>query len=341
MDQALPEKFNPDEWEVVEKQLPDGTKKPVRQRITVTSVEVLYAKPSDPNEDLGVAVEEVPLKDDEEPNIDYDPEEWEIREKPTPDGGKKKFRYRVVIRVPGSRKLVKRPVVPVVVPPQPCLVEEDMMCVVEEDVVQNAPDSELFCEPMLIPEEKPSGKKVFRRRSIKTKITPVGVGRSISVSTEEVPKQTEEVEIDENNPEDEKYDPKEWEVVERVMPDNTVKKYRRRKFETVITTVNKQFNDTMTEGAPMQVEEFEIDEAHPENLLLDPSECEILEKTLADGTCKRYSRRIVASALPSGGKEPDTPELWEEVEIDESNPEDDKYDAEEWEVCKDISLVLG
>merc|ERR1711962_1530684 len=67
---------------------------------------------------------------------------------------------------------------------------------------------------------------------------------------------------------------------------------------------------------------------------LDPSECEILEKTLPDGTCKRYSRRIVASALPSGGKEPDTPELWEEVEIDESNPEDDKYDTDEWEVLE-------
>jgi NADH:ubiquinone oxidoreductase subunit len=154
------------------------------------------------------------------------------------------------------------------------------------------------------------------------------------VSTEEVPKQSEEIEIDEYDPQDDKYDANEWETIEKVMADGSVKKYRRRKFETVITTVNKRYNETMVDGGPMRMEEFEIDDAHPENMNLDPSECEILEKTLPDGTQKRYSRRIVASALPASGKENEVPELWEEVEIDESNPEDEKYDADEWEVLE-------
>merc|ERR1711962_1009145 len=114
MGQPLPND-NSDAWEVVEKTLPDGSRKQVHQRHTATSVEVLYAKPSDSNDDLGIAVEELPLTDEDKPNVDYDPAEWEILERESPSGEKKKFRYRIVIRCPVKRK-VERPVESAVVP---------------------------------------------------------------------------------------------------------------------------------------------------------------------------------------------------------------------------------
>ena len=60
-------------------------------------------------------------------------------------------------------------------------------------------------------------------------------------------------------------------------------------------------------------------------------EWETVEKTLPDGTKKRYRRRIIVVKVvkkPKDEKSPvdEEPVQFEEVEIDEANPEDDKYD---------------
>ena len=76
------------------------------------------------------------------------------------------------------------------------------------------------------------------------------------------------------------------------------------------------------------------------NYLLLFKECEILEKTLPDGSHKRFSRRIISSALPGGERDNDPPALWEEVEIDESNPDDEKFDADV-SFCFSLLVLCG
>ena len=53
--------------------------------------------------------------------------------------------------------------------------------------------------------------------------------------------------------------------------DGNVKRFRHRIVETVITTVSKKYSDLMGDGSPVRMEEFEIDDAHPENERLDPA----------------------------------------------------------------------
>lgn len=57
-------------------------------------------------------------------------------------------------------------------------------------------------------------------------------------------------------------------------------------------------------------------------------EWETVEKTLPDGTKKRYRRRIIIVKVVKKPKElvTEDPVACEEVEIDEKNPDDDQYD---------------
>ena len=69
---------------------------------------------------------------------------------------------------------------------------------------------------------------------------------------------------------------KEWETIEKVAADGTVRRYRRRIVETVITTLNKKesgyqrsgYERTGANGLPVRMEEF--DDSHPHNNI-DPS----------------------------------------------------------------------
>ena len=60
-------------------------------------------------------------------------------------------------------------------------------------------------------------------------------------------------------------------------------------------------------------------------------EWETVEKTLPDGTKKRVHRKIVVFKVPKGDDDKKSPigeeqVHHEEVDIDEANPEDEKYD---------------
>ena len=69
---------------------------------------------------------------------------------------------------------------------------------------------------------------------------------------------------------------KEWETIEKVAADGTVRRYRRRIVETVITTLNKKesgyqrsgYERNGANGLPVRMEEF--DDSHPHNNI-DPS----------------------------------------------------------------------
>ena len=176
----------------------------------------------------------------------------------------------------------------------------------------------------------------------------------------------EEVEIDENNPEDSWYDPSEWEVVERTMPDGTKKRYRVRMLtqgsvptspETMqVPVLEEEVIETWDfktlKASPsvpcnlfvdepfMQMEQHDMDEAYPE--VYDPNDWQITEVLTPDGKTKQVRRRIVLMRINVVPKKPSDPVndepigVLEEVAFDEYVPEEDEDDASSWQVAEKV-----
>uniref|UniRef100_A0A7M5VG81 FERM domain-containing protein n=1 Tax=Clytia hemisphaerica TaxID=252671 RepID=A0A7M5VG81_9CNID len=303
--------------------------------------EVPFIEPTKvaPLEEEPVHYEEVPVQyeevefDEANPDDDnFDPEEWETVEKTMPDGSKKKSRRRVIVlNVVKKPKSGKSPV------------EEPVQYYEEVEVDEANPDDDKFDpkEWETVENTMPDGsKKKFRRRNIVLNVVKKPkIGKS---PVEEPIQYNEEVEVDEANPDDDKYDPEEWETVEKKMPDGSKKKFRRR---TIVLNVVKKpkSGKSPVEEEPVQYEEVEVDEANPDDDKFDPKEWETVEKTMPDGSKKKFRRRIIVLNVvkkPKSGDEEKPSEVdeepieYEEVEIDEANPQDDQFDPKEWEVVE-------
>eukprot|EP00111_Clytia_hemisphaerica_P006877 TCONS_00019901-protein len=334
VDEANPDddKYDPEEWETVEKKMPDGSKKKFRRRTIVLNVVKKPKSGKSPVEEEPVQYEEVEV-DEANPDDDkYDPKEWETVENTMPDGSKKKFRRRnIVLNVVKKPKIGKSPV------------EEPIQYNEEVEVDEANPDDDKYDpeEWETVEKKMPDGsKKKFRRRTIVLNV--VKKPKSGKSPVEEEPVQYEEVEVDEANPDDDKFDPKEWETVEKTMPDGSKKKFRRRII--VLNVVKKpKSGKSPVEEEPVQYEEVEVDEANPDDDKYDPKEWETVEKTMPDGSKKKFRRRIIVLNVvkkPKSGDEEKPSEVdeepieYEEVEIDEANPQDDQFDPKEWEVVE-------
>uniref|UniRef100_A0A7M5VCR8 FERM domain-containing protein n=1 Tax=Clytia hemisphaerica TaxID=252671 RepID=A0A7M5VCR8_9CNID len=303
--------------------------------------EVPFIEPTKvaPLEEEPVHYEEVPVQyeevefDEANPDDDnFDPEEWETVEKTMPDGSKKKSRRRVIVlNVVKKPKSGKSPV------------EEPVQYYEEVEVDEANPDDDKFDpkEWETVENTMPDGsKKKFRRRNIVLNV--VKKPKSGKSLVEEPVQYYEEVEVDEANPDDDKFDPKEWETVEKTMPDGSKKKFRRRII--VLNVVKKpKSGKSPVEEEPVQYEEVEVDEANPDDDKYDPKEWETVEKTMPDGSKKKFRRRIIVLNVvkkPKSGDEEKPSEVdeepieYEEVEIDEANPQDDQFDPKEWEVVE-------
>ncbi|XP_066918345.1 titin-like isoform X2 [Clytia hemisphaerica] len=329
-DEANPDddKYDPEEWETVEKKMPDGSKKKFRRRIIVLNVVKKQKSGKSPVEEEPVQYEQVEV-DEANPDDDkFDPKEWETVENTMPDGSKKKFRRRNIVL-----NVVKKP------KSGKSLVEEPVQYYEEVEVDEANPDDDKFDpkEWETVENTMPDGsKKKFRRRNIVLNVVKKPkIGKS---PVEEPIQYNEEVEVDEANPDDDKYDPEEWETVEKKMPDGSKKKFRRR---TIVLNVVKKpkSGKSPVEEEPVQYEEVEVDEANPDDDKFDPKEWETVEKTMPDGSKKKFRRRIIVLNVvkkPKSGKSPveEEPVQYEEVEVDEANPDDDKYDPKEWETVE-------
>uniref|UniRef100_A0A7M5WLZ5 FERM domain-containing protein n=1 Tax=Clytia hemisphaerica TaxID=252671 RepID=A0A7M5WLZ5_9CNID len=333
-DEANPDddNFDPEEWETVEKTMPDGSKKKSRRRVIVLNVVKKPKSGKSPVEEPVQYYEEVEV-DEANPDDDkFDPKEWETVENTMPDGSKKKFRRRnIVLNVVKKPKIGKSPV------------EEPVQYNEEVEFDEANPDDDKYDpeEWETVEKKMPDGsKKKFRRRTIVLNV--VKKPKSGKSPVEEEPVQYEEVEVDEANPDDDKFDPKEWETVEKTMPDGSKKKFRRRII--VLNVVKKpKSGKSPVEEEPVQYEEVEVDEANPDDDKYDPKEWETVEKTMPDGSKKKFRRRIIVLNVvkkPKSGDEEKPSEVdeepieYEEVEIDEANPQDDQFDPKEWEVVE-------
>uniref|UniRef100_A0A7M5V674 FERM domain-containing protein n=1 Tax=Clytia hemisphaerica TaxID=252671 RepID=A0A7M5V674_9CNID len=333
-DEANPDddNFDPEEWETVEKTMPDGSKKKSRRRVIVLNVVKKPKSGKSPVEEPVQYYEEVEV-DEANPDDDkFDPKEWETVENTMPDGSKKKFRRRnIVLNVVKKPKIGKSPV------------EEPVQYNEEVEFDEANPDDDKYDpeEWETVEKKMPDGsKKKFRRRIIVLNV--VKKQKSGKSPVEEEPVQYEQVEVDEANPDDDKFDPKEWETVEKTMPDGSKKKFRRRII--VLNVVKKpKSGKSPVEEEPVQYEEVEVDEANPDDDKYDPKEWETVEKTMPDGSKKKFRRRIIVLNVvkkPKSGDEEKPSEVdeepieYEEVEIDEANPQDDQFDPKEWEVVE-------
>ncbi|XP_057314232.1 titin-like isoform X3 [Hydractinia symbiolongicarpus] len=347
-------RYDPEEYETVETTRPDGTKRRVvRKKVVLVKVTAIKPKTDDKNAIVAPVMvvetpfnEEVPIDENDPQDDKFNPEDWEVVEKSQPDGTKKRFRRRIIVltkpKLSDDKKDVesKDGIIP--------MIEESPIRYEEVDVDHAHPENDDQFKPQdwdIVEKTLPDGtKKVFRRRVITVATIKKRNGKADDVmpKVSEAPIQFEEVEVDESNPEDEKYDPIDWEIVRRTRPDGVRIRVRRRVVSITVVKKPKQPEDQpIVEETPLQYEEIEIDETNPEDEKYDPKDWEVVEKTLPDGTKKRYRRRIIVISIGRKNKPDDVtpivneaPVQYEEVEIDESNPEDEKYDPEDWEIVE-------
>jgi hypothetical protein len=238
VDELLDEECNLDDWEVVEKTLPDGRKKKFHRKILTTIFSSLNEN-NEMVENPPIHIEEVEIyevSEGEDEDSHLPSTEWEVAEKVLPGGKRTKVRTRssvTIITPKDTMKLEDKSV-----EESPVTAQE-----VEFDDVNNVGSGEQHLDPEewgIIERRLPDGTtKRFHRRIIRkyNKLPDEDNeegGHPMEV--EEVP--VEEFERDESNPEEmQKYNTPEWEIVEKTMPDGTVKRFRRKIITTVVTTV--------------------------------------------------------------------------------------------------------
>ncbi|XP_065670764.1 uncharacterized protein LOC100206545 isoform X3 [Hydra vulgaris] len=324
---------------------------------------------------------DIELNDTNPESLQYNANEWEVVKQYYPDGSKKTIRRpRNAKAIKQSKILVKENANEIISDANVVFVEEISPKVKDRNKV--IPEEGSFVK-------KEEIKKSLTAISTKPFVFEPFIKEECPY--EDDPVEYEEVDIDPNNPESLAFDLTVWEVIERKMPDGKIKKVRRRvvivkkknvnDFEKEITSketkeipveenliedknVYQEYGENddeeeeeecaepvLVEEGPLQYEEFEIIENQPNNIDIDPSDWEIVQKENDKGEIRKCYRRMIGiktikmqkithnsiGVVSNKFNDTSAPILVEEIPVEyEEFPLDnsDLYDPKDWEIVE-------
>ncbi|XP_065639419.1 uncharacterized protein LOC100206545 isoform X2 [Hydra vulgaris] len=330
--------------------------------------------------ELEASSKDIELNDTNPESLQYNANEWEVVKQYYPDGSKK------TIRRPRNAKAIKQ--CKILVKENANEIISDANVVFVEEISPKVKDRNKVIPEEGSFVKKEEVNKSFTAISTKPFVFEPFIKEECPY--EDDPVEYEEVDIDPNNPESLAFDLTVWEVIERKMPDGKIKKVRRRvvivkkknvnDFEKEITSketkeipveenliedknVYQEYGENddeeeeecaepvLVEEGPLQYEEFEIIENQPNNIDIDPSDWEIVQKENDKGEVRKCYRRMIGiktikmqkithnsiDVVSNKANDTSAPILVEEIPVEyEEFPLDnsDLYDPKDWEIVE-------